>query len=391
MIYLDHGATTPVHPEVLEAMMPFFRGHFGNPSSLHGFGREGKAAVEEARWRTAALIGAEPDEIVFTSGGTEGDNLAVLGAALARGNPGDHVITTAVEHHAVLDACRGLEGRGFSVTILPVDARGRLDPETLRAALTDRTVLVSVMFGNNEIGTLQPVDEIGPLLRDRGILFHTDAVQAVGKVPVDAGRLPVDLLTLSGHQIYGPKGVGALYIRRGTAVAPLFHGGKQEKGLRPGTESVPGIAGLGKACEIARRELLPQGEHLGELRYYLASRIEEEIDGCRRNGSDGESLPHILNVSFRGIEAEKILVEMDRRGIALSAGSACTAGTVVISHVMEALGVPREWAAGSIRFSLGRENTVAEMDAVVGALQEVMVKLRGLSDRERSLGRRGCI
>jgi len=391
MIYLDHGATTPVHPEVFDAMMPYFRETFGNPSSLHGFGRIGKAAVEKAREQAAGLIGAEPDEIVFTSGGTEGDNLAVLGTALARRASGNHIVTTAVEHHAVLNPCRYLERIGFTVTVLPVDARGRIDPETVRRALTDRTVLVTVMHGNNEIGTLEPLAEIGALTRERGVLFHTDAVQTAGKIPLDVGSLPVDLLTLSGHKIYGPKGVGALFVRRKTTLAPIFHGGKQEKRTRPGTENVPGIAGLGMACEIAGRDLLTRELHLSELRYYLASRIEEEIEDTRRNGSDVESLPHILNVSFRNIEAEKIVLEMDKRGIALSAGSACTAGTVAVSHVLEALGIPREWAAGSVRFSLGRGNSLEDMDVTVEALKEVTSKLRGIAERERSLGRRGCI
>lgn len=392
MIYLDHGATTPVHPEVVEAMMPFLRESFGNPSSLHRSGGEAKRAVETARERVAALIGAQPDEIVFTGGGTEADNLAVLGAALARKDRGNHVVTTAVEHHAVLNPCRHLERVGYDVTVLPVDGRGRIDLGMLRDALTDRTVLVTVMHGNNETGTLEPVAGAAALARERGIPFHTDAVQTAGKIPVDVGGFPVDFLTLSGHKIYGPKGVGALFVRRGAGLAPVLYGGGHERGLRPGTENVPGIAGFGKACEIALRDLSSQRAHLEELRYYLASRIEEEIGETRRNGGDGEEvLPHILNVSFLGLPAEQIVSELDRRGVAVSAGSACTAGTVEVSHVMEALGVPREWAAGSVRFSLGRGNTLEEMDRTVDALRETVEKLRGIAELERSLGRRGCV
>lgn len=392
MVYLDHGATTPVHPEVTDAMIPFLRESFGNPSSLHRSGCEARNAVETARERVAALIGAQPDEIVFTGGGTEADNLAVLGAALAGRDRGNHVVTTAVEHHAVLNPCRYLERMGYEITVLPVDPRGRIDLGMLREALTERTVLVTVMHGNNEIGTLEPVAGAAALARERGIPFHTDAVQTAGKIPVDVGGLSVDFLTLSGHKLYGPKGVGALFVRRGADLAPLLHGGRHERGLRPGTENVPGIAGFGKACEIALRDLPSQREHLEELRYYLASRIEEEIGETRRNGADGaETLPHILNVSFRGLPAEKIVLELDRRGIAVSAGSACTAGTVEISHVMEAVGVPREWAAGSVRFSLGRGNTLEEMDRTVDALLEAVEKLRGIAELERSLGGRGCV
>jgi cysteine desulfurase len=375
-IYFDHSATTPIHPQVLGAMMSLFANHFGNPSSIHREGRLARAAVDDARSRVAALLGADPGEIVFTGGGTEADNLAVLGAAFAQQQGRNHIITSAIEHPAVANACRHLAQCGFAVTFLPVDREGRLNPEEVHRTLTDRTFLISVMLANNEIGTIQPLAEIGALARERGILCHTDAVQAVGKVPVAVAELGVDLLSLAGHKIYGPKGTGALYVRKGTVLAPITFGGHQEGGLRQGTENVPGIVGLGKACEIAGRELESQTAHLTGLRDLLERRIREEIPEVRVNGHGTYRLPHLLSLSFSGLSGEKLVRQLDLRGIAVSAGSACAEGSTSISPVLAALGVAREWAAGTVRFSLGRDNREEEIGRAVSILKPLVAKAR---------------
>ncbi len=378
-IYLDHSATTPVDPEVLGAMMRYFGNHFGNPSSIHGFGQEARRAIEAARGQVASLIGADPEEIVFTGGGTEADNLALMGAAFAEASGRDHIITSAIEHHAVLHTCGHLEARGFRVTSLPVDDRGMVDPEAVREAVTDRTVLISIMHANNEIGTIEPIREIGYIARQRGIVMHTDAVQTVGKIPVRVDDLNVDLLSLAAHKLYGPKGTGALYVRRKTPLAPVLFGGRQEGGRRTGTENVPGIVGLGKACEIAARDLPFQMDRLNTLRNSLEKRIVGNIPDLAINGHPFRRLPHILSVSFRLLSGETIVRELDERGIAASAGAACMADVVTVSHVLVALNVPKEFAMGTVRFSLGRGNREAEISHAADVLKEIVEKLRAAS------------
>lgn len=378
-IYLDHAATTPVHPEVAEAMRRCLVDVWGNPSSIHAQGREARLAVEAARERVAALIGARPREIVFTSGGTEADNLAILGAARRRREKGDHVITSAVEHHAVLHACEALREEGFRVTVLPVDGDGLVDPEDLRRALDERTVLVSVMLANNEVGTIQPVRELAALARERGVPFHTDAVQAAGQIPVDVDDLGVDLLSLSGHKIYGPKGVGALFVRRGMRLDPLVYGGGQERRLRPGTENVPGIVGLGKAAELARQELPERARHAAALARRLREGVLERVPATVLNGHPTRRLPNNVNVSILGVQAESVLLNLDLRGVAASSGSACAAGSLETSHVLRAMGVPAERAEGALRLTLGRGNTEDDVDAVLEILPPLVEKLRGLS------------
>jgi cysteine desulfurase len=389
-IYLDHSATTPVHPEVLTAMISFFANHFGNPSSIHREGRLAREAVEGARARVAALIGAAPAEIVFTSGGTEADNLALLGTAFVEKQGRNQIITSTIEHHAVENACRHLAECGFEVTFLPVDGEGRVNPDDVRKAVTEKTFLISIMHANNEIGTIQPLREIGAIARERGVLFHTDAVQSVGKIPVAVADLGVDLLSIAGHKISGPKGTGALYVRRGTELAPITFGGHQEGNLRNGTENVPGIVGLGKACEIARRDLASQMTHLRTLRELLEERIRAEIPDIRVHGHPLERLPQLLSVSFAGVSGEALVRELDLRGIAVSAGSACTAGSTKISHVLAALGMPEALAVGTVRFSLGRDNTEEEIGRAVSILKALVEKRRILVELEGSVGGRGC-
>ena len=389
-VYLDHSATTPVDAEVLAAMMRFFANHFGNPSSIHRFGREAREAVEDARGRVARLLGAEPGEIVFTGGGTEADNLAIVGTAWARTDGKDEIVTSTVEHPAVLNSCRFLESRGFRVTYVPVDGQGLVDPDEVAKAITDRTFLVSVMHGNNETGTLAPIAAIGAMARERGILMHTDAVQTVGKIPFDVEDLAVDLLSVAGHKIHAPKGVGALYVREGTPLQAVQFGGHQEGERRAGTENVPGIVGLGKACEIAFRDMAVHLDRMGALRDRLEQAVLSSVEDVRVNTHPVQRLPHILNVSFRGIKGDELVRELDGRGIAVSAGAACGAGTVKISHVIEALGVPREWATGTVRFSLGKGNTAEEIDRAAVVVVESVDKLRRIAELEASLGGRGC-
>ena len=378
-IYLDHNATTPVRPEVYDAMEPFFRVRFGNASSIHRYGQEARSAVEEARSRVAGLVNARPGEIYFTSGGTESDNLALKGIAYARRAFGRHIITTNIEHSAVLNSCGFLEREGFEVTCLPVDEYGRVDPGQVEDALTDRTILISIMHANNEIGTVQPVGEIGRIARDNGVCFHTDAVQSAGKLPVDVEAMRADLLSLSGHKIYGPKGVGAIYIRNGVEIEPTAHGGHHENDVRSGTENTVGIVGLGKAAELAAEEREREFRNLSEMRDALEARIRFEIDGVRINGHPERRLPGTLNVSFSGAEGESLIMSLDLAGIAVSTGSACTSGAIEPSHVLLALGRDPRTALGSVRFSFGRDNTMEDVDYVMSRLPGIVSRLREVS------------
>jgi cysteine desulfurase len=378
-VYLDHAATTPVHPEVLEEMLPYLKEEFGNPSSIYSWGREAKAAVEKARTRLANLLGADPAEIVFTSGGTEADNFALRGVAAANRQRGNHIITTKIEHHAILHTAEQLEKEGFRVTYLPVDKDGLVRPEDLEEALTPDTILVSIMFANNEIGTIEPIAELARIAKSKGVIFHTDAVQAVGNVPINVKELGVDLLSLSGHKIYGPKGVGALYIRRGTRIEPLILGGAQERKWRAGTENVPGIVGLGKAAELAVRELPQRIKHLTQLRDLLIEGIMEKIDHVRLNGHRTQRLPGNANFCFEFVEGESLLLNLDLAGIAASSGSACTSGSLEPSHVLTALGIPPEIAHGSLRLTLGRNNTREDVEYVLSVLPDIVAKLRAMS------------
>ncbi len=377
VVYMDHGATTPVREEVVKAMLPFLSEEYGNPSSLHAPGRRVRKSVDEAREKTAAALGADPEEIYFTSGGTESNNIALHGAAKKRSAAG-HIITSSIEHHAVFDVCRDLEKEGHSVTYLPVDRYGRVDPDTVRQAIMENTFIISVMAANNEIGTLQPIREIGTLARERGILFHTDAVQVVGQLPLDVNALNVDFLSLSAHKLNGPKGIGALYVRKGTKVAPVYHGGGQERKLRPGTENVPGIVGLGKAIEMANAEIPEKKKTLEALRDRLTEGLLE-IEEVILNGHPEERLPGNVNVSFKYIEGESVLLSLDLEGIAASSGSACSSGSLEPSHVLSAIGLEHSLAHGSIRFSLGRGNTEADVDYVLEKMPSIIERLRSIS------------
>lgn len=378
-VYLDHSATTPVRPEVLEEMLPFFKDQFGNPSTIYSWGREAKNAIEEARARVANLIGAQPEEIVFTSGGTEADNMALIGAAYANQKKGKHIITSSIEHHAVLDTAQYLMRQGFKVTFLPVTREGLVRVEDVAEALTQETILISIMHVNNEVGTIQPIQEIGKLARERGIIFHTDAVQSVGKIPVNVDELNVDLLSASAHKIYGPKGVGCLYIRKGTRIQTLLHGGGQERKRRAGTENVPGIVGFGKAAELAGLELESESQRLKKLRDKLIDGVLSRIDEVQLNGDRERRSPINANFSFRYVEGESILLSLDMKGIAASSGSACTSGSLDPSHVLLAMGIPHEIAHGSVRMTLGRDNTEEDINYVLEVLPEIIERLRAMS------------
>jgi cysteine desulfurase len=377
-IYLDHAATTPVDIRVVEAMLPYFALQFGNASSLHAFGREARRAVEEARVSVARLINAQSEEIIFTSGGTESDNLAITGVAIANKGKGKHIITSSIEHHAVLDTCKHLEEQGFKVTYLPVDQDGLIKIEEVEKAIAKDTILISIMHANNEIGTIEPIREIATLAREKGIYFHTDAVQSAGKIEVDVDKLNVDLLSLSSHKIYGPKGVGALYIKRGTPLKPIIHGGGHERGLRSGTENVPGIVGFGKACEIAREELKSQYKHLISMRDKLIEGILR-IPNTRLNGHRFKRLPNNVNCSFSYIDGEALVLALDEYGIAASTGSACSSKSLEPSHVLRAIGLSSVEARGSLRLTLGRQNTMEDIDYLLKVLVEVVERLRGIS------------
>jgi len=378
-IYLDHNATTPVRPEVLEAMLPFFGLDYGNASSIHAFGRRARRALEEARVKVAAAIGAEPAEIIFTGGGSEADNLAIKGSVWNSQSRGKHIITTAIEHHAVLHACEYLEKNGFKVSYLPVDETGLVDPDRVKEAIKKETILITVMTANNEVGTIEPVEEIADLSRERGILFHTDAIQALGKIKLDVKNLKADLLALSAHKVYGPKGVGALYVREGTGLHSLIHGGEHEMGLRAGTENIAGIAGFGKAAELAVGDLKTYGKKVAPLRDHLEEEIEKRLDSVYFNGNRKNRLPNTLNLSFEYVEGEAIVLGLDARGIAVSTGSACSSGSRQPSHVLKAMGVSPLLAQSAIRFSLGPENTEEEIGRTAEATAAVVKRLRRMS------------
>ncbi len=377
-VYMDHSATTPVRAEVLEAMMPFLTLTFGNPSSLHWFGREARKALEEARDKVARAIGAAPQEIIFTSGGTESNNLAIRGVARARREKGNHIITSAIEHHAVLDTCLALREEGFEVTVLPVDEHGKISLDQLKAAITDKTILITVMMANNEVGTIQPIAEIGRLAHERGVTFHTDAVQAIGNLPVKVDDLNCDLLSMSAHKFYGPKGVGALYIRKGTSIKVFNFGGSQERKLRPGTENVPGIAGMGRAIELAVDGMEEKVKHVTGLRDRLIEGLLK-IGDVRLNGHPTDRLPNNVNVSIRYVEGESLILSLDLKGIAVSSGSACTSGSLDPSHVLMALGLDHQTAHGSLRLSLGYRNTREDVDYVLEVMPEIVARLRAMS------------
>ena len=379
-IYLDYAATTPVDPAVLQAMLPYFTEHFGNPSSLHAFGQQARAAMENAREGIASFLGAKPAEIVFTSGGTESNNFAIKGIAYARRKKGNHIITTGIEHHAVTEPCHFLEKEeGFSVTVLPTDKDGLVDPDDVKKAITDKTILISVMHANNEIGTIQPIAEIGRIAKERGVYFHTDAVQTLGHLPYTVDDLNVDLLSASAHKLYGPKGVGLLYIRRGTRITPFMHGGDQENRRRASTQNVPGIVGFGKAVELAKSQLQQEMAELSRLRDKLIGGILARIDQTRLNGHPVKRLPNNVNVSIEYIEGEGMLLSLDLMGIACSTGSACSSSSLEPSHVLVCIGLTHEVAHGSLRFSLGRYTTEQDIDDVLEILPQVVKKLRAMS------------
>ncbi|MBU4561025.1 cysteine desulfurase NifS [bacterium] len=385
-IYLDHAATTPTDPRVVKAMLPYFTKSFGNPSSIHSFGQEGKRAIEEVRDRVANLIGAKSEEIVFTSGGTEADNFALKGVAFANEKKGNHIITTAIEHPAVIEACKFLEKRGFKVTYLPVDRDGLVNPEDVKKAITDKTILISVMHANNEIGTIEPIAEIGKIAQEREIYFHTDAVQTTGHLPIDVDKLNVDLLSISSHKLYGPKGVGALYIRKGTRIISFIHGGEQERWRRASTENVPGIVGFGKAVEIAKEEMDEEGKRLASLRNRLIKGILERIEEVRLNGHPEKRLPNNVNVSVEFVEGESMLLNLDLAGIAVSTGSACSSSTLEPSHVLLAIGLSPVIAHGSLRLTLGRGTEEEDIDQVLEVLPKIIQRLRAMSPLYKKKG-----
>jgi len=378
-IYLDYAATTPTHPEVMKAMLPYFTESFGNPSSIHSYGQEAKDAIERARNKVAALIGAKTEEIVFTGSGTEADNFAVKGVALSRQAKGNHIITSLIEHPAVLETCKFMEKQGFSVTYLPVDGYGLVDPNDVKKAITKKTILVSIMHANNECGTIEPVAQIGNIAREAEIYFHTDAVQTAGHIPLDVNKLNVNLLSISAHKLYGPKGVGALYIRKGTRISSFMHGGNQERGRRASTENVPGIVGFGKAAEIALQEMLEEAQKLTALRDRLIEGILRGIEYTQLNGHPVTRLPNNVNVSINYVEGESILLNLDLDGICASTGSACTSADLEPSHVLVAMGLPHLQAHSSLRFTLGKWTTEEEINKVLEVLPGIVSKLRAMS------------
>jgi len=378
-VYLDHAATTPVREEVLAEMLPYFSEKYGNASSIYKLGRESRKAVDNARDKIAAAINAAPAEIYFTSSGTEADNWALKGIAYAHKKNGNHIITSSIEHPAVLNTCKYLEKEGFEVTYLPVDQDGLVSADAVRAAIKDNTILISVMFANNEIGTIQPIKEIGAIAREKGVIFHTDAVQALGSVKIDVQELNVDLLSMSAHKVYGPKGVGALYIRKGVSIANFLHGGQQERGKRASTENIPGIVGFGKAVELASMELEEYAARLTRLRDRLIKEVEEKIPYVKLNGHRTQRLPGNVNFSFQYIEGESLLLMLDMKGIYGSSGSACSSGSLDPSHVLMAIGLPHEIAHGSLRLTFGRENTDSDIDYVMQELPAIVQRLRDMS------------
>ena len=378
-VYLDHSATTPVRPEVLAAMLPYFGDKFGNPSSIHSWGRQARTAVDSAREQVASIIGATASEIVFTSGGTESDNLAIRGVAKSMQTKGKHLITSQIEHHAVINTFESLAKDGYEVTYLPCDKYGLIDPDDVRKSIRKDTILISIIHGHNEVGTIEPIEEIGKIAKEHGILFHSDAVQSLGKVPVKVDDMGVDLLTISSHKIYGPKGVGALYVRKGTRIRPQVTGGIHEKGLRAGTENVPGIVGFGAACALAEEEMPEESKRLQALRDKLINGILSNIPDTVLNGHPEKRLPHNVNVSVKYVEGEAMLLNMDLLGIGASSGSACTSGSLEPSHVLLAMGIPHELAHGSLRMTLGKSNTGEDIEYVLEALPPIVEKLRAMS------------
>ncbi len=377
---MDHAATTPTDVEVVKVMKPYFSLKYGNPNSIHSFGQEAREVVEEAREKIAHLIGANSSEIVFTAGGTEADNYAIKEIAWANQKKGNHVITSKIEHHAVLHSCQFLEKQGFKVTYLPVDKYGLIDHEDVKRAITDKTILVTIMHANNEIGTIEPIKEISKVVKKAGIYFHTDSVQTTGHISIDVNDLGVDMLSMSGHKFYGPNGAGALYLRKGTKIITLIDGGAQEKNRRAGTENVAGIVGLGKAAELAEKRLLQGKEdEVIKLRDKLIKGITEKIDHTRLNGHPTKRLPGNANFCFEFVEGESMLLSLDMEGVAASSGSACTSGSLEASHVLLSIGLPPEIAHGSLRLTLGKDNTEEEVDYMIGILPEIIEKLRVLS------------
>jgi cysteine desulfurase len=396
-VYLDFNATTPVEPEVLNAMLPYFSAEFGNAASIHTPGQRARAAVETAREQVAALIGARPQEIVFTSGGTESDNHAIFGVvaqpllpalrlpngAVRSGQTGKHIITTAIEHEAVLNACQALEKQDVRVTYLPTDREGQIDLEDLRRAIRPETVLITVMHANNELGTVQPLEEIGRIAKEADVYFHSDAVQSVGKIPIDVKALQVDLLSISGHKLYAPKGIGALYVRGGTRLRQLLYGGHHQRGFRPGTENVAGIVGLGKAAAIARKSLAEDAQRISGLRDKLQQGLLQCVPQSRVNGSGAQRTPNTTNLVFPGVEGEALLIALDLKGLACSTGAACSSGAVEPSHVLTAIGLPPEEARASLRFSLGRHTTSADIDFAMNVVPAAVTQLREISPTYR--------
>lgn len=378
-IYLDHAATTPTRKEVVEAMLPYFTEMYGNPSSIYSFANESKEAVEDAREKVGKAIGASEREIFFTSGGTESDNWAIKGIAENYRSKGNHIITTTIEHHAVLHTCEYLAKNGYEVTYLEVDKDGLINLDDLKAAIKDTTILISIMFANNEVGTVQPVAEIGAIAKEHGVLFHTDAVQAVGHIPIDVEAMNIDLMSISGHKIYGPKGIGALYVKKGTKLRAFIHGGAQEKKRRGGTENVPAIVGFGLALEMAIDKLEEESARELELRDYLIKEIKAKVPYCKLNGHPDQRLPNNVNYSFEFIEGESLLIMLDMKGIYASSGSACTSGSLDPSHVLLAIGLPHEIAHGSLRLSFGEQTTKEELDFLVESLQTIVTRLRDMS------------
>lgn len=378
-VYLDHNATTPVHPEVIDAMLPFMNLRFGNPSSVHSYGQDTRDAMEKAREVVAGAFRAKKDEIVFTSGGTESDNLAITGTARAVCKKGKHIITSTIEHHAVLATCEYLSGVDYEITTVPCDEYGVVDPEQVRRAIRGDTILVTIMHANNEVGTIERIEEIAEIAREKGVLFHSDAVQSFGKIDLDTSRLKADLLSVSSHKIYGPKGVGALYVRRGTPLSPIMFGGHHEKKRRAGTENVPGVVGFAKAVELVTKDVEARQRDTLSLRNKLEKGIMSTIPHVKLNGHPTKRLPNTLNVSFEYIEGESLVLSLDMEGIAVSSGSACTSGSLEPSHVLLAMGVAPDVAQGSVRFSLGRDNTAADIDYVLEVLPRIVERLRSIS------------
>ena len=378
-IYLDYAATTPADLAVVQAMIPFFHDAFGNPSAIYSYGQEAKSAVEKARSSVAILIGARDEEIVFTSGGTEADNFALKGVAFANQKKGNHIITSAIEHHAVLESCKFLGKMGFKITTLPVDKYGLIDPEQVKNAITDKTILISIMHANNEMGTIQPITEISKIAREAGVYFHTDAVQTAGHIPTDVNELGVDLLSMSAHKLYGPKGVGALYIRKGTKLMTFMHGGGQERGRRASTENVPGIVGFGKATELAAQEINSEAERITRLRDKLIAGILKQIERIHLNGHPVKRLPNNVNLSVEFVEGESMCLNMDMAGICISTGSACSSASLEASHVLLAMGLDPIQAHGSLRFTLGKWTTEEEINKVLEILPRIVTKLRAMS------------